>query len=69
MTTTEEMSNQDENKGVKTQIVKPKIFNFASKRFSRYETNILRRDLKFTPTRNVNNIELKFNIHAQIAPC
>ena len=44
-------------------------FNFASKRFSRYETNILRRDLKFTPTGNVNNIELKFNIHAQIAPC
>ena len=69
MTTTEEMSNQDENKGVLMSITLILNFNFASKRFSRYETNILRRDLKFTPTRNVNNIELKFNIHAQIAPC
>lgn len=60
MTTTEEMSNQDENKGVKTQIVKPKIFNFSSKTLSRYEPNILLRDLKFTLTPNVSNIDLKF---------
>ena len=61
-TTTKEMSNQDEEKNGRTQIVKPKIFNLLSKTFSRYQINILLRGLKFTPTPNRSNIELKSNI-------
>ena len=60
MITTEEMSNQDEDKGAKTKIVKPKIFNFSNKTLSTYEPNILLRDLKVTPTPNFNNIDLRF---------
>ena len=61
-TTTKEMSNQDEEKNDRTQIVKPKISNLLSKTFSSYQINILLRGLKFTPTPNRNNIELKSNI-------
>ena len=61
-TTTKEMSNQDEEKNDRTQIVKPKILNLLSKTFSSYQINILLRGLKFTPTPNRNNIELKSNI-------
>ena len=61
-TTTKEVSNKDEEKNARTQIVKPKIFNLSSKTLSRYQTNILLRGLKFTPTPKRNNIELKSNI-------
>ena len=52
------MSSQDEEKSTKTQIVKPKIFKLPRKKLSRYQTNILLRSLKTTPTTKRNNIEL-----------
>ena len=55
---TKEMSSQDEEKSAKTQIVKPKIFKLPRKKLSRYQTNILLRSLKTTPTTKRNNIEL-----------
>ena len=61
-TTTKEMSNEDEEKNTGTEIVKPKIFNLSSKTLSRYQTNVLLRGLKFTPSPKANNIELKSNI-------
>ena len=60
--TTKGMSNEDKEKNTGTEIVKPKIFNLSSKTLSRYQTNILLRGLKSTPTQNYNNIELKSNI-------
>ena len=45
--------------------MKPKIINLSSKTLSRYKTNILLRRLKFTPTPERNNIELKSNIQNQ----
>ena len=48
------MSNEDKEKKDGTEIVKPNIFNSP-----RYQTNILLRGLKFTPTPKRNNIELK----------
>ena len=61
-TTTKGMSNEDKEKNIGTEIVKPKIFNLSSKTVSRYQTNILLRGLKFTPSPKRNNIELKSNI-------
>ena len=61
-TTTKGMSNEDNEKSTGTEIVKPKIFNLSSKTLSRYQTTILLRGLKFTPTPKRNNIELKSNI-------
>ena len=61
-TRTKEMSNQDEVKKARTQIVKPKIFNLPRKTLSSYQTNILLCGLKFTATRN--NFELKSNIQS-----
>ena len=52
------MSSQDEEKSAKTQIVKPKLFKLPRKKLSRYQTNILLRSLKTTPTTKRNNIEL-----------
>ena len=43
-------------------MVRPKMFNLTSKTLSRYQTNILLCKLKFTPTPQRNNIELKSNI-------
>ena len=65
------ISNEDNEKNTRTEIVKPKIFNLSSKTLSRYQTNILLCGLKFTPTPKRNNIELKSNIklNAQIATC
>ena len=60
-TTTKEMPNQDKEKNARTQIVKPKIFKLSSKTFSRYKTNILLRDLKFTPTPKRSKIKIKSN--------
>ena len=60
-TTTKEMSNKDKEKNAGTEIVIPKIFNSSSKTLPRYQTNILLRGLKFTPTPKRNNIELKSN--------
>ena len=56
------MSNETNKKSTGTEIVKPKIFNLSSKTLSRYQTTILLRGLKFTPTPKHNNIELKSNI-------
>ena len=56
------MSNEDNEKITGTKIVKSKIFNLSSKTSSRYQTNILLRSLKFTPTPKRNNIKLKSNI-------
>ena len=56
------MSDKDKEKKPGTEIVKPKIFNLSSKTLSRYQTNILLRGLKLTPTPKRNNIELKSNI-------
>ena len=56
------MSNKDKKKNAGTEIVKPKIFNLSSKALPRYQTNILLRSLKFTPTPKCNNIECKSNI-------
>ena len=56
------MSNKENEKSTGTETVKPKIFNLLSKTLSRYQTNILLHDLKFTPTPKRNNIELKANI-------
>ena len=56
------MSDKDKEKKTETEIVKPKIFNLSSKTLSRYQTNILLRGLKLTPTPKRNNIELKSNI-------
>ena len=56
------MSNEDKEKNTGTEIVKRKIFNLSSKTLSRYQTIILLRGLKFTPTPMRNNIELKSNI-------
>ena len=61
-TTTKEMSNQDEEKNTRIQIAKLKIFNLSSKILATYETNVLLRGLKFTPTLKRNNIKLKSNI-------
>ena len=58
------MSHQDEEENAKTQIVKPKLFNLSSKTFSSYQTNILLRGSKYTPTPNRNNIELTPNIQS-----
>ena len=44
--------------------LKNRLSNLSSKRFSRYQTNILLRGLKFTPTTKHNNIELKSNIQS-----
>ena len=55
------MSNKENEKSTGTETVKPKIFNLLSKTLSRYQTNILLHDLKFTPTPKRNNIELKAN--------
>ena len=46
------MSNEDKVKNTGRKIVETKIFNL-----SRYQTNILLRGLKFTPTPKRNNIE------------
>ena len=56
------MSNEDKEKNTGTEIVKPKMFNLSTKMFSRCQTNILLRVLKFTPTPKRNNIELKSNM-------
>ena len=56
------MSIKDKEKNSRTDTVKSEIFNLSSKTLSRYQTNILLRGLKFTPTPKRNNIELKFNI-------
>ena len=64
-TTAKEISNEDKEKNAGTEIVKPKIINLSSKTLSRYKTNILLRRLKFTPTPERNNIELKSNIQNQ----
>ena len=61
-TTTKGMSNEDKEKNTGTGIVKPKIFHLSSKTLSSYQTNILLRGLKFTPTPKRNNIELKSNV-------
>ena len=61
-TRTKGMSNKDKKKNTRAEIVKPKIFNLSSKTLSRYQTNILLRDLKFTPTPKHENIGLKSNI-------
>ena len=61
-TTKKGMPKEDKEKNNRTEIVKPKIFNLSSKTFSRYQTNILLRGLKFTTTPKRNNIELKSNI-------
>ena len=61
-TTTKDMANEDKEKNAGTEIIKPKIFNLSSKMFSTYQTNILLRGLKFTPTPKRNNIKLKSNI-------
>ena len=64
--TTKEMSNKDKEKNAGTEIVIPKIFNSSSKTLSRYQTNILLRGLKFTPTPKRNNIELKSNKQCEL---
>ena len=56
------MSNKYTEKNNGTDIVKPKIFDLSSKTLSRYQTNIFLQGLKFTPTPQCNNIELKSNI-------
>ena len=58
-TTKKEMSNRDKEKNIRTEILEPNIFNFSSKRLSRYRINTLLCDLKFTPTSKCNNIEVK----------
>ena len=57
------MSNQDEDKNARTQIVKPIMFNLSSKKLFRYPASVLLRGLKFTPTPKRNNIELKNLTH------
>ena len=64
--TIKEMPNQDKDKNARTQIVKPKILNLSSKT-SWYQTNILVRGLKFTPTPNCSNVDRK--LHARIMTC
>ena len=54
--------NEDIEKSTRTEIDKPRIFTLSSKMLSKYQTTILLCDLKFTPTRKHNNIELKSNI-------
>ena len=61
-TTTKGMSNEDNEKSTRTEIVKPKILNLSGKTLSRYQTTILLRSLKFTLVPKRNNIELKSNI-------
>ena len=56
------MSNEDKEKNTGTESVKLKIFNLSSKMLSMYQTNILLRGLKFTPTTKRSNIELKSNL-------
>ena len=56
------MSNKDEEKNIRTEIVKSKIFNLSSKKLSRYQTNILLCSLKIASAPKCNNIELKSNI-------
>ena len=60
--TPKEMSNGNKEKNAKTKIVKPEILNLSIKMLSRYQTNILLRGLKFTPTPKRNDIKLKPNI-------
>ena len=40
-------------------MTKPKTFNLSNKVLSQQHVNVLRRDLKFTPTPLPNKIELK----------
>ena len=56
------MSNEDKEKNIETEIVKPKIFNLPSKTLYSYHTNTLLRGFKFTPIPKRNNIEIKSNI-------
>ena len=60
-TTAKGISSKYKEKNTGTQIVKPKIFNLTIKTLSRYQTNMLLRGLKFTPTRKRNNYRLFFD--------
>ena len=46
----------------KETITKPKIFNLSNKVLSQQHVNVLRRDLKFTPTPLPNKFELKNDV-------
>ena len=60
--TTKEMSNKDEEKNARKQIFIQKCFNLSSKTLSKYQTNVLLRGLKSTPTSKRSNTEIKSNI-------
>ena len=68
-TTKKEMSNRDKEKNIRTEILKPNIFDLSSKSLSRYRINTLLCDLKFTPTPKCNNIEVKSNKQITRADC
>ena len=67
-TTTKGKSNEDKEKNTGTEMVKPKIFNLSSKTF-RYQSNILLRGLKFTPTPKRNNMNLNLTYKITRADC
>ena len=56
------MSNKDEEKNARKQIFIQKCLNLSSKTLSKYQTNVLLRGLKSTPTSKRSNIEIKSNI-------
>ena len=56
------MSNEHKEKNTRTQVCKPKLFNFSRKKLTRHHANILLGDFKFKPTPMHNNFELKCNI-------
>ena len=60
--TTKEMSNKDEEKNARKQIFIQKCLNLSSKTLSKYQTNVLLRGLKSTPTSKRSNTEIKSNI-------
>ena len=56
------MSNKDEEKNARKQIFIQKCFHLSSKTLSKYQTNVLLRGLKSTPTSKRSNTEIKSNI-------
>ena len=56
------MSNKDEEKNARKQIFIQKYLNLSSKTLSKYQTNVLLRGLKSTPTSKRSNTEIKSNI-------
>ena len=63
------MSNQDEVKNARTQIVKPKIFNLPRKALSSYQTDILLCVLNLQPHLNVIILNLNLTYKVTRADC